>query len=166
MSSKRPKSLPPEKGKNINVQGQIFLQLVPPSSSPALQSLAWSSGRSAPTSLVPTLESHTVTLTQRPKVMRKLKPQKERERQVSKELSFPNQNMAPGGQRTWPQVSVPLFHPIPSTIASSDGEGIFGLGASFGRWVKGTMRKGTKITEAPPSDWGRMQRRGRFCLRI
>lgn len=41
----RTQSLAPEKGKNISVQGQIFLQLVPPRSIPALQSSEWSLGK-------------------------------------------------------------------------------------------------------------------------
>lgn len=51
----RSKPLPPGKSKNIGMQGQIILQLVPPNSSPALQELACSSRRSAPAFLVSTI---------------------------------------------------------------------------------------------------------------
>lgn len=51
----RSKPLPPGKSKNIGMQGQIILQLVPPNSSPALQELACSSRRSAPAFLLSTI---------------------------------------------------------------------------------------------------------------
>lgn len=67
--------------------------------------------------------------------------------------SFTKKTWLQVGSELGPRALHPSSIPCPSHPAILDEkERVFGLGASFGKWVEGTVRKGTKITKAPPPD--------------